>query len=195
MKTRTWLPIVLVSLLSACTYTDGQCWLRSDDSGGTGAGGGVIVPPYGGGDYGEVPPTPQDAADSIPPDCAEKMSGFPASLFKFKTTVEDDGEGKAGGYQQARATLMFIDGRQEPAQSWTCAVTIKMPLRTEKYGTISAERAAEIASDVTTIASTIVMHSQDAWQPTLFCGKYQDGMNAIFQKSYKLLGGQATAKR
>ncbi len=69
MKTRTWLPIVLVSLLSACTYTDGQCWLRSDDNGGTGAGGGVIVPPYGGGDYGEVPPRPQGAGDSTSPDC------------------------------------------------------------------------------------------------------------------------------
>lgn len=194
MKLHVIIPVILSSLLGACTYTDGQCWLRSEDPGGPGVGGGVVGPPVGG--FGDdVSATPQDTSGGVPPDCQSNITGFSTSLFKFVTTVADDGEGKAGGYQEASTTLAFIDGRQDPTETWTCNVWIKMPLRTEKLGTISAAKAAEIASDVTTFSSSAVMHSRPSWQPTLFCAKFQDTMNEVFKSSYAGLGAQATAKR
>ncbi|MFO0589884.1 MAG: hypothetical protein U0441_20250 [Polyangiaceae bacterium] len=194
MKRHAIIPVILSSILGACTHTDGQCWLRSEDSGGSGVGGGVVGPPVGG--FGDdIAPTPQNTAGGVPPDCQSNITGFSASLFKFATTVADDGEGKAGGYQEASTTLVFIDGRQDPTETWTCNVWMKMPLRTEKLGTISATKAAEIASDVTTFSSSAVMHSRPSWQPTLFCGKFQDMMNEVFKNSYPGLGAQATAKR
>ena len=54
---------------AACNYTDGQCYRREDieGTGSDGAGGGTIVPGWGG--YGDVPPEPQDTTDPQPVDC------------------------------------------------------------------------------------------------------------------------------
>ncbi len=194
MKIRTWIPITLTLLLGACTYTDGQCWLRSDENGGPGAGGGVIVPPHGGGDNGEVTPAPQGAGDSTPPDCVG-IGTYSSSLFKFVTTVADDGEDAAGGYQEATASsVKFVDGRQEPPAAWTCKVWVGMPIRTVKFGTISPEKAAEIAADVLTAAASPTMHNRDSWVPGLFCSQLGTGMVAAFGSLYKGLGGSAKAQ-
>lgn len=194
MKTRTWIPFALVLLLSACTYTDGQCWLRSDDNGGTGAGGGVIVPPYGGGDNGNVPPTPQGAGDSTPPDCVG-VGTYSSSLFKFTTTLADDGTDVGGGYQEATASnVKFVDGRQDPPAAWTCKVWVGMPIRTAKHGTISPEKAAEMAADVLTTTATPTMHSRDTWIPALFCSQLGPNMVKVFGSLYKGLGASAKAQ-
>lgn len=66
MDRRSWIAGLFCSLLGACTWVDGECWLKSDDDKGSGAGGGPIVP--GGGGFGDAPdPTPQAAGDPPPP--------------------------------------------------------------------------------------------------------------------------------
>jgi hypothetical protein len=55
--------------------------------------------------------------------------GFSPAVFKFVTTVPDDGQGKAGGWQEATATLQFSDGRQVPTLLWTCTMRVGMPIR------------------------------------------------------------------
>jgi hypothetical protein len=144
-----------------------------------------------------APPARQPAAQTGSTDRrpSPAIGSFSASLFKFKTTVEDDGTDKGGGEQQASATLAFVDVRHDPPPAWICNVTIKMPLRTAKYGKISASQAAEISTKVTTKASSAVIHTRDSWQPTLFCKEFQDKMNDIFYYEYSGLGGRATAKR
>ncbi len=60
MMKRAWMAVVVVLLVlgwSACTTSDGECWLKNEDGAGPGAGGGPIVPSQGG--YGDVPPGPQ----------------------------------------------------------------------------------------------------------------------------------------
>jgi hypothetical protein len=110
--------------------------------------------------------------------------------------VADDGQGVAGGYQQATASgVKFVDGRQDPPAAWTCNVTVRMPIRTAKYGKISPSDAADIAATVLTDAASPTMHSQPSWQPTLFCKKLQDNMNTIFFEDYNGLGGQASVNR
>src|SRR5262245_1060787 len=64
--------------------------------------------------------------------CAAKcptsgVSGFASSVFKFTTTVPDDGEGKAGGWQEATATLNFFRWTSLLPEAWSCTVTVGMP--------------------------------------------------------------------
>jgi hypothetical protein len=74
MKTRLWIALVAVSFFGACTWVDGACWLRSDEGGGTGQGGGSVIP--GGGSYGDEPgPKPEDANPPPPPECLQVPQG------------------------------------------------------------------------------------------------------------------------
>src|ERR1041384_7898093 len=60
-------PLILSACtLSACSFTEGPCYRREDIEGPSGAGGGTIVPGWGG--YGDVPPDPQ-GAEPQPVDC------------------------------------------------------------------------------------------------------------------------------
>jgi len=212
---KRWLLALVPVLVLACNWTDGQCWYRDEAGSGFGTGAGVGgsfgvgVGVGGAGDYASPEPFDEEENDVVPepqsleedrgrPICNEselQVAGFSASLFNFKTVVEDDGEGKGGGEQMANATLTFIDGRQLFPEMWTCNVTIRMPLRTEAFGKISAQQAAKIAASVSTRASKDVMHSQSSWQPTLFCIRFGNRMQEIFDKDYKGLGGRASAKR
>jgi len=58
---------VAICVLTACNYTEGQCWIDGESAGSVGAGGGPLVPGWGG--FGDVPPEPQGAGDPPPPDC------------------------------------------------------------------------------------------------------------------------------
>lgn len=84
--------------VTACNYTDGQCYLREDVEGSDGAGGGVITTGTGG--FGDVPRKPLAAGDPQSFDC-NAIGAYSPSQFKFTTTVPDDGEGLGGGAQQA----------------------------------------------------------------------------------------------
>jgi hypothetical protein len=193
MKKNTLLVCILlfVAGILGCQVMAGECWPVSEDGEGQGAGGGPLVPGSGG--FGDVPPEPQATGDSPPPGCVE-IGSYSPSLFKFKTILPDDGTDKGGGYQEATAGVKFVDGRQHPAASWTCSVTVGMPLRTAKHGTLSASRAAEIAADVLTSAASPTMHSRTSWVPALFCRKLEDTMVGIFKTQYDGLGARAKAQ-
>jgi hypothetical protein len=62
-----WIAAIPISLLTACSYIDGQCWPASEDGQGGGTGGPIV--PAGAGGFGDVPPKPQEASDPPPPDC------------------------------------------------------------------------------------------------------------------------------
>lgn len=118
--------------------------------------------------------------------------GFSPSLFKFKTTLPDDGQDKGGGWQEATATLRFVDARHFIPKTWTCPVKIGMPLRSEKHGKIDPTEAGKIASRVTTAASVTVMRRQTEWPVTdLYCIEWYKEMKEVFRKKYEGLGGRA----
>jgi hypothetical protein len=122
---------------------------------------------------------------------AVTVGKFSASLFKFATTIPDDGEGKAGGWQSATATLHFEDARSTPP-AWTRPVTVQLPIRSEKRGYISPSKAAEMSAEVATITSMALMGSRDKWIPSLFCSKFKTGMVKVFDVLYPGSGGRAT---
>lgn len=116
------------------------------------------------------------------------IGSFSSSLFKFKNTQEDDGVGY--GWQVAEPTLKFADGRQDPAQAWSCTLNIGMPLRTDKLGKISADWAAGTSATVATSSSSIVMRSKDSWTPAAFCKAFKDEMLKLFKKDHEGLGAR-----
>lgn len=105
-----------------------------------------------GDEYGEIS-TPPDVcggncssggagnnADSSAPDM--QSGGFSPTAFKFVSTIPDDGEGPAGGWQEAFVTLKFFRWVSIFPETWTCSFKVGMPLRTAIRGTISPAWAA-----------------------------------------------------
>lgn len=189
MSTKISLSFVVSMMLSvtACNYTDGQCYLREDIEGSDGAGGGVIAPGTGG--FGDAPPKPLGAGEPQPFDC-NAIGAYSPSQFKFKTTVPDDGEGLGGGAQQAATSLDFIDGRQTPPQAWSCSLTVELPIRTSTRGVISPSKAADMSAESATLASGILMHSRDSWLPASFCIKFKEGMQKTMAALYPGCGAR-----
>lgn len=182
MKAWTRVALLALSCLAACNVNVGPCWIDENgngapDPGEPGAGGGPAAPGGGTGDYGEAPEKkPQDATD--PPVC-ESIGQYSTTLFKFKTTQEDDPSAPAGGWQEADPTLKFVDDRQDPPSSWTCTYNFGIPLRTVVRGTIPASKAAEIAAEVATFASSFTMHNKPEWIPADFCNQFRTEMKKL----------------
>lgn len=75
MDRRAWIAVLSLSSLGGCNWVDGACWLKSDESSGSGAGGAPIV--SNGGAFGDAPdPKPQSANDPPPPpECLQVPQG------------------------------------------------------------------------------------------------------------------------
>lgn len=209
---KLWIMGLTCALLAlGCNWTDGQCWYRGEggDFGtGVGVGGsfGVSVGAGVGGRGDHADPR-SDEDPRVPPACNEGegeeaerpkvdtpgVAGYPASLFKFKTTVEDDGAGAAGGWQEAQATLTFVDMRAELAM-WKCDLTVGMPKRTAAQGVLTAERAAKMTASAATAASATVMHSQPAWIRAMYCPAFAKELVAELSRRYPNLGARARAR-
>jgi len=67
-RDRFWILIGFFGVVSACSYTEGQCFPEGEGGNNAGVGGGTISP-NGSGGFGNVPPKPQDASGPMPPDC------------------------------------------------------------------------------------------------------------------------------
>jgi len=110
--------------------------------------------------------------------------------FAFRVVVGDDGKGKAGGWQAARADLEFwhVVIPHWP-RHWRCAFTIEMPLRTEAAGPISSSEAAvfsvEIAEDVARAMNYDLPEG-------LFCLRFVGERRALFKSRYEKLGARVT---
>ena len=132
-----------------------------------------------------TPPSDREPGVGAP----EEIGGFSATSFPFHTTIEDDGTGTGGGYQEAPASLSFADGRQTPTMRWTCNFTVGMPLRTAVFGKIDAIHAAILTAEVATLSAGPLMHSRDVWLPALFCSEFKEKMRATFKSRFRGLGG------
>lgn len=135
-----------------------------------------------------VQPQPEppltNGADATPHSAETEPTGEAAQpayedTFHFVVDVKDDGEGLAGGWQKAAATLKFGDWRHPfDPYFWQCPIVVGMPVRAELQGRIAARYAAQITAEITTNASRTVMHSRPSWK----------GMSALYcDDLYKLM--------
>lgn len=116
--------------------------------------------------------------------------GFSPTVFKFVTIVPDDGQGKAGGWQEAIVTLKFSDGRQLPADRWTCTIRVGMPIRPEKYGVIAPAVAASMSAAASTTASVSVMHQRPLWIPAVYCIQFAKEVELNLNTTWSKLGAK-----
>ncbi|WP_437931586.1 hypothetical protein WMF37_20770 [Sorangium sp. So ce291] len=114
---------------------------------------------------------------------------FEPSNFPFATTVKDDGQGSAGGYQQAKANLKFEHRFPGGTTEWYCAITIKMPLRTELMGKIDPLRAANLSEEITEEVGQLMDYNLP---PGIFCKTFATRVDAAFKLKYKGLGASVT---
>jgi hypothetical protein len=188
---------LMVMLVIGCNTVDpSECWPNT--SGGFGGGGTI---PIGagvgatttGGDFDAPPKEPLTAESTYNPCVAPgayNHAEFDVSEFPFVTTIPDDGTDKGGGYQVAKVNLEFGYLKiPYPAVWWYCAFSIKMPLRTEKMGKISANRAAKLSKEIT----EAVAEKMDFTLPRgVFCNSYVPKVRDAFKAKYPDLGATAT---
>jgi hypothetical protein len=131
-----------------------------------------------------------NAAHHTRPPEAVQVGSFSSSVFKFVVTVPDDGKDKAGGWQEAVATLKFSDGRQLPTDNWTCTIKVQMPIRPENYGIISPAVAASMSAAAATTASGAVMHRRPMWIPALYCIHFAKEFELTLNTTWSKLGAR-----
>ncbi len=121
------------------------------------------------------------------------MGTFAAPIFKFVTTIADNGKGKAGGWQVANVTLEFDRWTGLLPEEWSCKVAIGFPLRTVAYGVISPAYAAVVSADVANIATSYLMHNPNEITPSIFCNMLPGTMSTVVgTPAYAGLGGRVT---
>ena len=146
----------------------------------------------------EVPSSAGDGATfwACDPVCASKCPAaggiwvdFKPSDFPFKTTVKDDGKGKAGGWQVAQTQLEFARiVIPWTAVVWWCPITIGMPIRPELMPKVSASQAANYSVEIT----EAVAWKMDYTLPEgIFCSRFADGVDKTFKSTYPDLGARA----
>jgi hypothetical protein len=125
---------------------------------------------------------------------APAMGAFSSSIFKFVTTIPLGTRGEPGGWQVASVTLKFDRWVGILPETWTCSITIGMPLETTVNGTITAAYAASISADVATTATSYLMHDPSDPPPGIFCSRLPDAMNSVFTRDpvYKTIGARVT---
>ncbi|WP_437605870.1 hypothetical protein WMF20_33060 [Sorangium sp. So ce834] len=114
---------------------------------------------------------------------------FDPSDFPFVTTVQDDGRGKAGGYQQAKANLKFEHVSTAGTREWYCSLTIQMPLRTELMGKIDPLLAANLSEEITEEVGQLMDYNLP---PGIFCERFHRAVDAAFKFKYPKLGASVT---
>ncbi|CAN96258.1 putative secreted protein [Sorangium cellulosum So ce56] len=129
-------------------------------------------------------------SSKCPPGMAHfRYVNFDPSDFPFVTTVQDDGRGKAGGYQEAKANLKFTRIFPGGTDEWYCSLTIKMPLRTELMGKIDPLRAANLSEEITEEVGQLMDYNLP---PGIFCERFRSAADAAFKLKYTGLGASVT---
>lgn len=129
-----------------------------------------------------------------------RIGAYQSAAFSFEVTIKDDGEGEAGGWQEATARLVFT--RPRPAdndgcspggthQVWRCPLTVGMPVRT-KQETISRSTAADRSADAATTAADAVTRGANENEAD-FCKRFRIKMQEILNK--KNVGARVTPPR
>jgi hypothetical protein len=139
-----------------------------------------------------APAEAQSVNDAEP--TGEAQEPFGSKAFRFVVEVNDDGEGKAGGWQRAAAKLHFVVHRGViPTDYWKCPVVVGMPLRSEKEGRISPSRAALLSAEVATEVAASMRLSRD-WQGqgAVFCIELRTSMQQMFRDRHPGIGATVT---
>jgi hypothetical protein len=102
--------------------------------------------------------------------------------------VPDDGEGDAGGWQVANATLSFwqVVIPHRPRR-WECLLAVEMPLRTQFMGTITPSRAATLSVEIAEAVARVMDYNLP---DVIFCKRFADGMKVLFPAKYPELGAR-----
>jgi hypothetical protein len=117
----------------------------------------------------------------------EQRVDFSPSVFHFVTIVADDREDKGGGWQEASASLSFCVWTHLVPKCWTCPVVVGLPIRAERYGTISPAHASEMTAEMATEASEVI-HERPEWVTAAFCHAFTDRMKKLFDARYPKMG-------
>ena len=187
---------LLVMLVVGCTTVDpDECWVNSSSSGFVDDGPipiGAGVGATSSGDFGTPPGAEPLDYGGDPNPCMAPEVTIPIATpsdFPFVTIIPDDGTDTGGGEQMAKASLPFIRIHNLIPRKWYCSLTIKMPLRTEMMGKISASQAAILSAEVTNIASK----GMDFTLPEgIFCNEFPMAVLTAFKEKYKHLGARVT---
>ncbi|WP_437998039.1 hypothetical protein WMF26_46985 [Sorangium sp. So ce185] len=137
----------------------------------------------------EKPTDPCQRSGAPSMGCTGKIPIDPRA-FNFVTIVAYDGTGVAGGWQETKTYLAF--GHDNEGDS-TCMVHIGMPLRSEEWGTISSDRAAQISADVANWSADMVYEKDRGAQlpPGIFCKTFKSRIAERFISDfYKGLGAR-----
>jgi hypothetical protein len=119
------------------------------------------------------------------------VNGFSAAIFKFVTTIPDDGTGESGGWQKASVRLKIKRLAFAGLESWECPeMTFGMPLRNSAQGHIPADIAARISASVATKASRKVMKENLTIPQGIYCARLKDEMDVSLKK--RVAGSRVT---
>jgi hypothetical protein len=118
------------------------------------------------------------------PECVGVPLGTPVGAitpdtFPFVTTMLDDGTDVAGGWQVTAVALFFKRWVNLVPESWSCPLTVGMPLRTAKYGIITPAAAASLTSQITNTALNQIA-GPPFLPPGIFCTKLTATVKALF---------------
>jgi hypothetical protein len=201
-----WIFVFVTVILGCSEIVPGTCYENpaggagGADSLAVGAGVGATT---SGGDYAEPPRGPLDYGDGYGDGdtlsyCIEDnpcvsrcptggpVLAFSPNIFKFVTTLADDGTAPAGGWQQASVSLKINRWVGLLPESWTCPqMTFGMPLRNEVQGKISAEMAASVSAELTTKIAHELKETQDDMPQGIFCFKLKEELKSRIGKAVK----------
>lgn len=132
----------------------------------------------------------EGAAPATQPEpTAETQQPNYEDVFHFVEIVKDDGEGPAGGWQEATASLSFCEWRNTflPV-CWKCPMKVGMPMRTEKRGRISRRLASQMTAEAATDVTDVLMHSRSSWvgQSYVYCKELRESMKKLLNSPIPL---------
>jgi hypothetical protein len=156
------------------------------NAGGSGGAGltALTEPSDGGVEYawGSDGAVPSDS-DAAAPTMGWVIRDFKPANFAFVTTLPDDGEGLAGGYQESNTILTLTDG---VSNVYSCRIHIGMPLRTVVYGKVPPAAAAIYSANAANAAAAALWPTP--FTETIFCLKFKPQIGAEFNVQYRGLG-------
>jgi hypothetical protein len=113
---------------------------------------------------------------------------FDPSIFKFVTIVPDDGQDDAGGWQQATAVLKFVP---DDSPSFTCTITVGMPIRCKAFGVISPTDAATLTAAIVDQSWKAVRKESPDLPSGIFCSTFKAKVKQAFAvPMYQPLGAR-----
>jgi hypothetical protein len=136
-----------------------------------------------------------DTEAAQPEPTAEAQQPAYENVFHFVETLKDDGNDRAGGWQEATARLKFCEWRSTILPvCWQCPIKVGMPMRTAKHGRISHRFAAQITAEVATEVTDSLIYSRPSWADleAVYCRQLQEEMEQKLKSPPYEVGARVT---